>query len=359
MMEPRRLLVLVAALGVTVGVGVATAQTVIVRNAPPGATIELVRNAATIGSAAAGADGGATLAVALPPGVSETDVHVYVDVCDKLRRVFLVERGLQPPPQGRACDRKEIYGWFVVRRQITTLVLDLGGPNPSLWLRQGPVPSEWLSQGPAPLAAAAHRRAPTGLVLFGSGSLVKFSDALTVACGTVSQCAGKDFRATYTAGVAYWITRFLAAEASYMKPAKVTADGSGDTFRFNSFLDARILTITGKVGVPIGPVRLYGQAGANYHQATSSTTQTIDDVTVTVDDVDQTIKGGTQTLELKTAGWGWLFGGGFEAWVAPSFAIYVEGGHARLRGAAVGGGEGGIDDRVTFVLVGARVHIGR
>lgn len=360
MMQPRRLLLVAAALAVTLGAGVATAQTVMVRNAPPGATIELVRNAVPIGSAAANATGDATLAVTLAPGVTETDVHVYVDGCDKLRRVFLVERGLQPPSPGPGCNRQEIYGWFVVRRPITTLVLDLGGAIPALWLRQGPAPSEWFSQGgPAAFAAAVHRLAPAGLALSAGGSLMKFADAVDVLCGPQLTCAGKGFRATYTAAAAYWINRYVAAEVSYMKPAKITADGSGDGFRFSSFVDARLVTVTGKVGAPIGPLRLYGEAGVNYHQATTSTTQTVDDHTITVDGVDQTVKGGTQTFELKTAGVGWLFGGGFEAWVAPSFALYVEGGRARLKGSPIGGGEGVFDDRVTFVLVGGRVHIGR
>ncbi len=361
MMEPWRALALAAAFNVAVGVGVGTAQTVIVRNAPPGSTIELVLNAATIGSATAAPGGDATLAVNLPAhgGKTETDAYIYVDVCASLRRVLLVERGLQPPARGEACSRKEMAGLFLVR-QVTTIVVDVAGPSPMVWLRQGPVPKEWLGQGPERSGAASARRpSPTGLVLFGGGSLMTFRDANVLACGNVANCAGKDSPLAYTAGAAYWFTRFLAAEASYMKPADVTADGSGNNYRFNSFLASRVLTVAGKVGVPIGRVRLYGQAGANYHRATTSATQTIDDSTVTTGDVTTTITGGTQTFELMTAGWGWLFGGGVEAWVKPSFAIYGEVGRARLKGDAVDSGEGGIDDRVTFILFGARVRIGR
>ncbi len=360
MMGPWRPLALAAAFTVTVGIGTATAQTVFVRHAPPGSTIELVLNAATVASATADARGDAMLALKTPAteGKGETSARVYVDVCDKLRRVLFVEPGTEVPPPGGACDRKEIAGLFAVRR-VTTFVLDLAGPIPMLWLRQGPVPVEWLVAEPGASPVGPRRRSPTGLVLFGGGSFAEFRDAVGMACGTVEECSGDAFKHTYNAGVAYWFTRFLAAEASYMKPAKVTANGSEYGYRFNSFLDTRLLTVAGKGGVPIGPVRFFGLAGANYHQATSSTTETIDDVTVIVDDVTQTFLGGTQTFEMKTAGWSWMFGGGIEIWATSSLGIYAEGRYAKVKGVPVGGGEGGLDDRATFILFGARIHIGR
>lgn len=359
MTGPWRPLALAAALHVVAGVGVAAAQTVIVTNAPPGSTVELVLNAATIGSATADRTGNATLAVNL--GKAETDAHISVDVCKDLRRVLLMEQGQQPPPAGGGCDRREIAGLFLVRR-VTTLVVSLAGPSPTLWLRQGPAPAEWLIQqeeSERVRPARTWRPSPTGLVLFGGGGLVKIGQAVAVACGDLEQCAGNDVKGVYAAGAAYWINRYVAAEASYVKPATVTMNGGADTFRFNSAFEAHILTVTGKVGVPIGPVRVYGQVGMNYHRALFTTTQTNDDVTVTIDDVEQTIKGGTQTFELRTGGWGWVFGGGAEAWVTRRLAIYAEAGRARLKGSTLDDGEGGIDDRATFVLVGARVHIGR
>lgn len=351
MTNPCRPLALAAAIEMIVGVGVATAQTVIVRNAPPGSTIELVLNAATIGSAPADRAGDATLAVNVSAnaGKTETDAHIYVDVCGNMRRVLLVEQGMQPPPRAGGCDRTEIAGLFLVR-QVTTLVVDVGGSTPTMWLRQGPAPPEWLIRGPGrDRPARVWSALPTGLVLFGGGGLVKFRDAIFLACGNVTECGGDDFPLGYTAGAAYWFSPFLAAEASYMT-AKLAVNGRGDNFRFNSFLDTDVLTVVGKGGVPLGPVRLYGQAGANYHRATSGTTQTLENVTGTT---------GAQTFELRTAGWGWLFGGGAEAWVAPSFAIYGEVGRAALKGAARDNGEGAIDDRLTVILLGARVRIGR
>jgi hypothetical protein len=362
MMALWRPLALAAALNVTVAVGVATAQTVVVTNAPPGSKIELVLNAATIGSATPDASGIATLSVGLSAhgGKTETDAHIFVDVCKELRRVLLVERGQQPPAPGEGCARKEIAGLFLVRR-VTTLVVDVGAAAPAVWLRQGPAPERWLKPEPEAQEGAARtwRPLPTGLVLFGSGGLNSFGDAVSLACGNVTPCSGKDRRAAYTFGGDYWVTRFLAAEGSYLKPAQVTTSGSGDIYRFNSSLDTRIITVAGKVGVPIGPVRAYGKVGATYQRSTSTTTETIDDRTVTVDGVDQIVKGGTQTLAIRTEGWGWIAVGGLEAWVSRRVAIYGEVGGAALKGSNVDSGEGKLDEPVTIILLGIRLKVGR
>jgi hypothetical protein len=360
MREPWRPLLLAAAITVTVGVASATAQTVIVKNAPPGSPIELVLNTATVGSGTANATGDATLVVKAPPTATaaESSAHVWVDACDKMRRVFLVEPGLQPPPPEPGCTRSEIAGLFVMRR-ITTFVVDVGGVAPALWLKQGAPPAEWLRQAAAGTPLKPRRRLPTGLVVFGGGSYSKLRDAAVLACGNVTACTSADLRPAYAAGVDYWITRFIAAEASYMKPLRVTASGAGDTFNFDSFFDARVVTLAGKVGVPIGAVRFYGKVGANYHRATTSTTETINDIVITVGDTTQTVLGGTQTIELKTSGLGWLFGGGLEGWVTPGVAIYLEGGRTQLKGNNLNGGEGSINDRMTYFLAGLRVHIGR
>ena len=130
-----------------------------------------------------------------------------------------------------------------------------------------------------------------------------------------------------------------------MKPRKTTASGSGDTYSFNSELDADVVTVAGTLGVPIGPVRLFGKGGTNYHFATSTTKETINNL--------------SQTIEVKTRGWGWLFGASAEVWVAPAVALYADFGFAGLKGGAVGGGEVRLDDRLRFLVFGARVRIGR
>jgi hypothetical protein len=87
--------------------------------------------------------------------------------------------------------------------------------------------------------------------------------------------------------------------------------------------------------------------------------ETIDDRTVTVDEVDQVVPGGTVVQQFKTRGWSWTFGGGVEAWLGRWVAIYGEGGYLRLKGATVDGSEGQLDDGLTYVVAGLRVHVGR
>lgn len=359
MMKAWRLLPLAVALGVTVGAGSAAAQTVIVRSAPQGATIEVQVNAEAVQSATADVNGDARLVLGLPVTGSQRSVRIYVDSCPNLLRVRLVELGGQPASPGPACGRSEIGGVFVLG-SVTTFVVDLDGPNASVHLRQGPAPFEWVSRGEDLERARRFAGTPrSGLALSAGAGVATFSEAVPVACGNLTSCVGQDLKGAVTVEGTYWIRRYLAAQVSFVRPAHVTASGSGDSFRFNSTLDTRIVTVAANVGVPIGPVRIYGQGGRNHHQATFSTTETIDDVTVVTGNVTQTIKGGTQPFELKTAGWGWLFGGGLEAWATQSVAFYAEGQFVRLKGTALGGGEGAIDDHLIVMRVGARIRLGR
>jgi hypothetical protein len=367
MMEAWRPLAYAAALTLIVAGGVATAQTVVVTNAPPGSTIELALNAETIGSAKADPGGQATLAVNLADhgGKTETDVRVYVDICSSLRRVVLVERGLQPAPPGETCARRELIDLLLLR-QVTSLVVEVKETNPAVWVRQGPVPPAWLRQGSEEVTAARNARVlPVGFVLFGGGGFTKFRDAVAVSCGSMADCAGDLTGAAYTGGAEFWFTRFLSAEATYLKPSDVTATGEGGYYRFHSILDAHIFTFAGKLGIQAGPVRIYGKGGATYHRALSSTMETIDDRTVTIGDptvgdtTEEIVKGGTQVFELETSGWGWMFGGGLEGWVSPTLALYAEGGYDKIRGGDRSNGEGLIRDRVIYILTGIRVHLGR
>lgn len=349
-----RTLVLAAVCHSMAGIGVAAAQTVIVREAPPESAVELVLNGNPVGSAAADDAGDAVIPMNLSAliGRSEMDANVLVDICGELRRVQVVERGMRPPPQGQGCDRREIIGVFFVRR-VTSLVLHVGGPTPTILLVQGPY--DLRERGPA----RAWSTSPTGLVLFGGAGLAGARDAVDMACGNVSECSGDGAQGTFTVGAAFWITRFLGAEASYVRPGPVDARGTGDTFRFSSVFDADVATVAGMVGVPIGPVRLYGKVGTNYQQSTFSTTQIHDPQTIVIDDVPQTVEGITQTIALRTAGWGLLAGGGIETWVTPSFGLYAELSRAALRGDAVDNGEGASDEALTSLFIGVRIRIGR
>jgi hypothetical protein len=66
---------------------------------------------------------------------------------------------------------------------------------------------------------------------------------------------------------------------------------------------------------------------------------------------------GTQSLELKTAGWSWYAGGGVEVWLKKFLAVYADGGAIQLRGNALGGAEGSISETMVTASVGVRVHL--
>ncbi len=353
MMKPLRLLGLAAVLSAVVGAGAASAQTVIVRKAPAGSSVEAVFNTTAAGSATADAVGDAVVPMNLPAPISESgiDANVSVDFCEGLHRVVVVERGSAAAPPAAGCDRREVAGLFLVRR-ISTLVVDVSSRVPTMLLVQG---SYSLSpEGPGKV----WHPAASGLSLFGGAGLGKFGTAVAQACGTVSPCSGDTAWGALTGGITFWIAPFLAAEVGYTKPAQLSVEGSSDRYRFNSDLDVHVMTIAGKVGAPIGAFRLYGHGGANYQRGTMGTTQTIDDLTITVDGAPQIVPGGTQTFELKTAGWGWQAGGGLEVWLSRSLGLYVEAGRMTLKGPEVDGGEGEMDDHLTTVFIGARFRLG-
>lgn len=336
MTNPWRPLIAAAALSVTLGAGTAAAQTVMVRNAPAGEAIEVAFNASNVATGTADAGGVATLPLDLSAygNKTEIDANVFVDTCDKRHRIIVVERGQPIAAQEPGCDRREISGLFWVRR-VNTLVIDVGGPNPTLMLIKGR-----YSIGPAHTWPAP----PTGLVVFGGGGLAKFNDLAIAACGNVTPCNSNDSGVAYTAGATYWITKFLGAEGSYIRPAKATVSGNTETFTFNNSLDAHLLSLAGKIAIPAGPVRLYGKVGTNYHRATSLTSETIGAT--------------TQTFQFKTKGWSWIWAGGGEVWLGSSFALYGELGFARLRASSVEG-TGVIDDHLRFMLFGGKVRIGK
>jgi hypothetical protein len=336
MLNPWRPLIAAAALSVTLGAGTAAAQKVMVRNAPAGEAVEVALNATNVATGTADADGVATLPLDLTAhgNKTEIDANVFVDTCDKRHRIIVVERGQPIATQEPGCERREISGLFWVRH-VNTLVIDVAAANPTLMLVKGEYETGPAHTWPAP---------PTGFVVFGGAGLAKFNDLAFVACGNVTPCTGNDSGLAYTAGATYWITKFLGAEASYIRPPKGTASGNTETFSFNNSLDAQLFTVAGKVGIPAGPMRLYGTIGTNYHRATSVTTETISAT--------------TQNFEFKTNGWSWIWAGGSEIWLGSSFALYGELGFARLRASSVEG-TGVIDDRVRFMLFGGKVRIGK
>jgi hypothetical protein len=328
-------LAVAAALHILFGTGVAMAQTVMVRKAPPGGTVELVVNTAIVATAKTDPGGDATLIMNLAEttGKTEIDANVFVDVCpDNLRRVVIAEQGQPPGPQPAGCDRRDSGALFLIRR-VSTLLVDVGGTLPTIVLRQGPI-----RLGPPRV-----RRPPRGLVAFGGAGLAQTRDLELAACGNVTECSADTSGAGYTGGATIWIMRYLGAEVSYVRPPEGEATGTLTDVSFDSAFDAHVTTITGKAGVPIGPVRLYGQGGMNYHRATFSTSQTSGDL--------------TQTFELRTSGWGWTFGGGIEVWVSSLFGLYGEFGRAALKGTGRDDSEAVIDDRLTYFFGGVRFRV--
>ena len=329
-----RLLASVAVL-VLAGAALSSAQTVMVRNAPPGAPLEVVLNADSVATGAADQTGEATLKFDMSAGGDRTeiDANVFVDVCpDNLRRILIVERGQPVAAQPAGCERRDTGALFFVRR-ISTLIVNVGGTVPTVVLRQGTV-----RRGPPRI-----RRAPRGLVVFGGAGLSSTRDLELMACGNVVDCSGDNSGVAFTGGAAVWFTRYLAAEGAYIRPSKGEAGGNGTTFTFGTEFEAHIVTIAAKAGVPLGPVRLFGQFGTNYSEAIFTTTQTTGDL--------------SQTFGLRTTGWGWMFGGGIEVWIAPAFGIYGEFNRLALKGTARDGAEGSIDDRMNAFFVGGRVRI--
>jgi hypothetical protein len=350
-MKPLRLLVMAAALNGTLGMTAATAQTLFLRNAPAGTAVEVLVNGTQTGQGTVGEDGNASVPFTIGPGKTEMDANVYVDLCDKVRRVTIMDRGKLPAPPAGGCERREIAGVFWVR-PLNTVVVNLGGVNPSLLLVKGKyTPQKETAEGEEE-SSGPRRQAPTGFVILGGAGFTKFRDATRITCGNVPNCTDSS-GVGYEFGADYWFTRFVAAEVKYLSPKTLTMTGSDAdsvtgapaTFNFTSTLNTNHTTVAGLLAAPLGPVRLFGKGGMNYHQGEARTTETIDQ--------------GTQTFTRNTRGWSWLFGGGGEVWFTSNFGIYGEVGRLWVKGNAEVGQSGSIDDRLNYLMFGARFHIGK
>lgn len=329
-----RLLAVAAVLNIAVAARVA-AQTVVVRGATPGETVEVIVNDAPANSGTVAADGMATVAAEVPLNASnrrEMDARLYLDTCDTLHRVLVIDRNQLPPQPQAGCARTEIGGVYWVR-QRSTIVIDVSQPIPDVLLRQG----EYNPNAPV------RRLAPTGLVAFGGGGLAKPSEATAIACGDVPDCADEGYVGTYNLGATLWITRWLGVEGSYLRPSRMVVNGSLGAFTFTNTLDADIVNVVGKLGVPLGPVRIFGQGGTTYHEATNTLTQTIGDA--------------SQTVETNTDGWSYTYGGGLEGWISDRLALYAEAGITKIKGKERLSGVIEIDDKLTHYLLGVRFRI--
>jgi hypothetical protein len=341
MQRALRLLVVAAAMNATLGAAIAAAQTVMIRNGPASSPVEVALNGAKVGTGMTNEAGEVTVPLTVSPAIPQTglDANVYVDYCDKLRRVQIVERTKIVPAAESGCDRHEVSGLFWVR-PVNTIVFDLGGGSPSLLLVRGTYVYRAPKEDDAP---RIWRPLPTGLLVYGGLGLAKLSDAFANACGNATPCNGNNEGfGGYTFGADFWIKRWIAVEGSYVKPRQITA-GGGDTFNFDTTQDTDVFTIVGKGGIPAGPVRIFGEYGLNWHESTTTTKERIDLT--------------SQTFNLKTRGWGYVVGGGVEAWIWKKVAIYGDLGVMRVKGDSVTGGEATLDDHINFLFIGAKFRL--
>lgn len=316
--------------------GTAAAQTVVIRGVPPGSTVEVVQGAA-VAAGTPDQEGDATVTGSLVDP-SDHRVNIFVDVCGTVRRVHLVERDGVAAAPADGCTRSAVPGLFVIR-PVSTVVINLAGANPTVLLRQGSFDYRRVQRSGVEPAE--------GLIVFGTAGFTKLHNARAVSCGDIAECPGEDSGFAFGGGLAFWFTQYAGVEASYLKPKQTLFEGAVNNSLFQSTQEPHVLMFVAKLGVPAGPVRIYGQGGATYHRATLVNRQD------SIDDIED-------RFELRTAGWGWTFGGGLEAWVSPSFAFFAEGGRAALKGGGVeSGGEGELDERMTFVSAGLRIRLSR
>jgi hypothetical protein len=334
MSKPLRLPLLAAVLSI-VAAATASAQTVILKGAKPGETVQVIVNDAPGNAGTVAADGSATVVGNIPLNASqrpEMDARLYLDACADQRRVLVVNRTQLPAPPADGCTRTEVSGIYWVR-QRSTIVIDVSKPIPDVLLRQG-------SYNPN---APVHRLAPKGLVLFGGGGLAKLSEAAVVACGDVADCSDDGHVGGYSVGATFWVTRWLGLETSYMRPSKIVINGNGGSFTFNNRIDLDVVNAIVKGGLPLGPVRLFGQGGMSYHEARNTMTQTIGEA--------------TQTSETHTDGWSYTFGGGLEGWITDRIALYGEAGQTKIKGKERLSEVIRIDDSMTHYMLGVRFRV--
>ena len=329
-----RLLSLAAVLNIAAA-AVADAQTVVVRGAVPGEAVEVLVNGGPPTAGTIGPDGMATVTITLPAnpaGRAEMDARLTVDACGSMRRVHIVERTQLAPAASEGCTRSEVSGVYWIR-QRSTIVIDIAGAIPSVLLRQG----EWNPN--APVA----RTVPRGLVAFGGGGISGMSEAAAIACGNVGDCGDDGYVGAYNLGATFWFTRWLGVEGSYLRPSRSVVEGTGFGYTFSSAFDADIVNAVLKIGVPVGPVRIFGQGGGTYHDGNTKMTQTIGEA--------------TQVVDTRTDGWSYTYGGGLEAWINDRFALYGEAGQTKIKGQERLAGEIEIDDKLTHFLFGVRFRI--
>ena len=331
------------------------AQTVIATNAPQGTTLEFVLGSEAEGMAPVDATGAATIrANDAHLGTSQIDARIYVDNCGTSRRVVIVDVTKQAIPAG-TCTRTEINGIFLIQR-ITSLVFNLGGTQPTVLVRQGPPPASWLQGVNANgiLTGLPYQR---HFVLSGGFGVLESQKFGLVTCGDIIVCNIDKNAQSWTGGLAYWFLPYLGAEGTYVKFAKLTASAQTDAFNFDSTQDGGLFTFAALGAIPAGKVKIYGKYGGTYHRSTFTVNQTIQTEAILVDPGTVLVSGGSQTLQSRVGGFGWLFGAGMEVWLTKPVGAYGEFGRMYIRGSDLNGGETAIADQDLYGFVGLKLRL--
>ena len=248
-----------AAFLLSTSVGIADAQTFVVRHAPVGSAVEVAFGAA-VGKGTADQAGDATVVLTgSPADTQEVAAAIYTDVSryHHRSRVPLAARTAEPPPPGAGCQRRVVPGFFVFRRG-TAVVVDLEPSVPIVRIRQGRVPDSWLMQGPIP----TFHTAPRGLVVFGGGGFGSMPDTLDQTCGDTSPCARESTKFNFMGGAAV-----LADALARGRRLALQASGRGHERpgrRLRDDLERQpvyILTVAAVGGLNIKSARFYGRIG--------------------------------------------------------------------------------------------------
>lgn len=326
----------------------ASAQTIIVKDAPAGGEVEVVVNNKVVVSDKANGNGRATLVV--PGSTADLDGLIAIDSCGTKRRILITQPSVALTAADGACVRRDIPGLFLIR-SVSTIVFTVEGANPRLLLRQGP----FNPDAPPKTWAAV----PSGLMVYGGTGFGALGQFGLQQCGSVADCQADGSGFSLSAGAEFWIGRFAAVEVSFLRPSSGTTEGAGTGFTFNSELKANVLAFGAKAGVPVGPVRLYARGGLNRTESLSHMSQTIAERSYTINEVAVTVPSGTLATDNETKGYGWYVGAGLELWLNRHVAPFLQLDYQKLKGDDLVDSAYVLNDRHMQVGVGIKVRLGK
>jgi hypothetical protein len=327
----------------------AAGQTVTVIGAPAGASITVLYDGNSVGTANADPKGLATVKFAAVK-TGDLDVRLYSETCNGAIRILLRSPGTTLPES--ACARQDAGSLFSLR-PVTTFVVDVTGNPASVSISQGPAPAHWLVHdaptGNEKVRTREWEPPVQALVLSGGLGTIGLSSLSTPNCGDVAGCTAGGIRPTFGAGATYWFAPVIGIYGSVGRASEVTAHGTGSTFNFDSTTRLDRLNVAATAGGPAGPTRIYGIGGVTFNKTRTKTSESID--------APGAATRPTQQIEIETRGWGILFGAGLEIWATRRLGMFGEFTDSTLRGADVKDGEARIDGTAMALSFGARFKL--